>query len=838
MKKIINLFFTGTLILLAVNINAQVNRKDTKKSVPYRANYQRMAAGFMAECSFEIRKGALYAWGDNRYGQLGDGTTTNRTSPVHIGSDDKWVTISVGNKHTLGIKSDGTLWAWGRNGDGQLGDGTTTNRTSPVQIGSGTKWVCISAGDDHSLGLKADGTLWAWGDNATGELGDGTTTTRTSPVQIGSNQKWTSISAGSDYSLGLRSTGGAWAWGKNSSGQLGIGNTNNQTTGPVSVGADNDWVSIVASIKHSHGMKSNGKLYSWGDNTLGVLGDGTTNQRTSPVQVGSDNHWVSVSVDSSSCLGLKSNGTLWAWGLNDKGQLGNGNTTNQTTGPIQVGSNKTWVSISTGKIYNLGLKADGSLWAWGANGYGEYGDGTTNEQHSPTQIRVDSSMTISISAGPVHGLGLRSDGTIWGWGLNKYGALGVGDTIERDAPVKIGSDKDWISISAGGGHGLALKSNGTLWAWGVNSQGQLGNGTTTDQLSPIQIGSDTDWVSISADYGANHALKSDGTMWAWGFNLYGRLGDGTQNDQHSPVKIGSCSTWVSISSGQMHGLGLRSDGTVWGWGYNAFGSVGDGTSGSDRYDPVQEHDLDDAWIAIDAGIWNSMALKADGSLHTWGVGTNGQVGYNDLFQSSSRPQILSGDTWIDIATGSIHDHALKADGTLWAWGGDSGGQLGDGSYTDMGHPEQIGTSHFWVDISAGTGFSYGLQVDRDQFCSTGWNNYGQLGDGTTSDKNSYGCNSNGGNTLRIGNISNTDETLNYQNPFIIYPNPNNGIFTIKSSSEGQFSILNKYGQTVQSLILNSSNDFSVNVENLSNGLYLIVGSNSDQKNNQKIIVIK
>ena len=219
--------------------------------------------------------GSLWGWGWNRYGQLGDGTTTDKTSPVQIGTEKTWVAIVASNIHSLGLKADGTLWGWGGNFDGQLGDGTYKSESSPTQVGMDNTWVGIAAGYNHSLAKKSDGSLWVWGSNEFGQLGDGTNNPANSPVQIPGNS-WRSIGSGYRHNLGIRSDGTLWAWGRNNMGQLGLGDGDIvDRNSPVQVGSDTKWVAIDGGAAHSLGLQSDGTLWAWGWNIVGEVGDGT-----------------------------------------------------------------------------------------------------------------------------------------------------------------------------------------------------------------------------------------------------------------------------------------------------------------------------------------------------------------------------------------------------------------------------------------------------------------------------------------------------------------------------------------------------------------------------------
>jgi len=355
----------------------------------------------------------LYTWGSNSSGQLGNGIASARSSPGTVaGGGTTWCAASAGNEHTAAVKTDGTLWTWGCNSFGRLGDGTATNRSSPGTVaGGGTTWCAASAGGFHTAAVKTDGTLWTWGANGYGRLGDGTATNRSSPVTV--------------------------------------------------AGGGTTWCAASAGGFHTAAVKTDGTLWTWGYNARGQLGDGTATNRSSPGTVaGGGNSWCRVSVGRTHAVAIKTDGTLWTWGCNSHGQLGDGTTTNRSSPVTAAGGDTNWCFASAGNVYTAAVKTDGTLWTWGTNSGGQLGDGTTTLRSSPGTVAGGGTTWCIASAGDSHTAAIKTDGTLWTWGVNSQGRLGDGTTTSRLSPVSpISSFAPWTKVSAGMEHTVALSTN-------------------------------------------------------------------------------------------------------------------------------------------------------------------------------------------------------------------------------------------------------------------------------------------------------------------------------------------------------------------------------------------
>ncbi len=346
--------------------------------------------------------------------------------------------INGGYAYSMMICEDSTVWVTGSNSNEQLGDGTTTNKIKPIMVPGLSGVYSISTMYSHSVALLNDSTVWTWGWNIWGQLGIGTMGAAAdtfTPIQVTANiSNIVAISAGWNHTLALDSAGKVWAWGRNMEGQLGD-NTWTQKLIPKMVPGLSNIVAIACGYMHSMALRSDSTVWIWGNNFVGQLGDGTTapsnyRQKVTPI-----------------------------------------------TGII---------GIAAGEYQSMALQDDGTLWMWGQNDLGQCGDGTNTGRLTPGKV-TGLNNVIGMAGGQDHSIAVKNDGTVWTWGQNDFGQLGDSTTRDTNRAIQVYGLSNIVTIAAGGDHSMAIRNDGTAWIWGRNQFGQLGDSTTNDTIIPIQL---------------------------------------------------------------------------------------------------------------------------------------------------------------------------------------------------------------------------------------------------------------------------------------------------------------------------------------------------------------
>lgn len=359
--------------------------------------------------------------------------------------------------------------------------------------------------------------------------------------------------------------------------------------------------------------------------------------------------------------------------------------------------------------------AEGSLWGMGEGSAGELGNNDNIDVSSPVQTITGGTNWVSVSGGYYNAMGLKSDGTLWGWGRNYSGQLGNNSTTSVSSPVQtvsLGTNWAQVDFSQSNDRCSAVKTDGTLWNWGSNTFGELGDNTTDYRSSPVQtVAGGTNWLQVATGGFHSAAIKTDGTLWLWGQNSYGELGNDNTTNMSSPVQtVVGGTDWYYVSCGRHFTAATKTDGSLWLWGDNSSGQLGN-ESTTNVSSPVQTVSFGTNWSQISCGDDFMTAIKSDGSAWLWGQNNSGQLGTNDSSNRSSPVQTISGDSyWSLISGGSDHTAALKTDGTFWVWGNNTSGRLGVGDTQDRSSPVQtVMSDNNWLLVSAGTENTYGIR---------------------------------------------------------------------------------------------------------------------------------
>lgn len=612
--------------------------------------------------------GTVKCWGGNQAGQLGNGNLTAQNNPVSVADlGAPAIAIAAGGQHTCAVLSGGGVKCWGSNLFGELGDGTTTQRLAPTAVSglnSGVKMVV--AGEKHTCALLETGEVKCWGDNTYNQLGDGSAAQRLTPTPVSGLDTVSQVRAGRAHTCALRA-GGLWCWGHNFYGQLGDSTTTNRAA-PTAVTGLVSSVSDFAAGGFQTCAISQGKLTCWGDNSMGQVGDGSLVNRSTPTVVKElDASVTAASAGPWNTCAILSNGTAYCWGNNWAGQLGDASLNLRTTPTDLNGYGPQASHLSAGAVTTCLAGEDGAAKCWGDNREGQLGTGDLVPSGKPVGVWGLNSGVTSIAVGGMHVCAVFNGGGRC-WGNNSSGQLGDFTQTSRLKPITpFGLSSNVSAVDAGVTRSVAVSAAGGILRWGDSY---------TFPMAHTGFGSNV--VMASSGDGYTCVLRQTSALLCEGNNTYGQLGVGTTDNHTVPITVTGMSSNVTfISAGLNHACATLDTGDVACWGKNDYGQLGDGSK-EQRLLPVLVSGLADDAIAVSAGANHTCALLYTGAVQCWGDNQYGQLGDGTQQQHSNPVSVLglaSGVTSLDL--GDNHSCALAGPGRVKCWGDNREGQLGD-----------------------------------------------------------------------------------------------------------------------------------------------------------------
>jgi alpha-tubulin suppressor-like RCC1 family protein len=724
-----------------------------------------LAAGYGHTCAL-LSNATMRCWGENREGQLGNGTTAipGTAQPVAVSGITGASAITTGAYHTCALLGNGTLRCWGRNSQGQLGNGTFTRSSTSVPVAGITGVAAVSGGGAHTCAVLGDGTVRCWGDNEFGQLGNGTTTTSTTPVLVTGLAGAVDVSAGWRHTCALLGDGTVHCWGQNQFWQLGNGTASNSST-PVRVSGISGAVAVTAGwFHHSCALLGNGTVRCWGDNDWGQFGNGTTTSSSTPVAMtGPGVTWASsntavatidaagratgVNPGTTTITATDTSGANASTTLTVSGQTGQFtlSVVRGGAGTGSVSSNPPGISCGAdcSEPYNSGTSVTLTASAAGGSTFAGW-SGCNTVSGATCTVSMSAARTVTatfnqgtggvtrtgVSAGGEYTCVRLSDGTAQCTGRNQFGQHGDGGRTDSTLLVPVSGLTTATRVTAGDEFACALLANGTAKCWGLGESGQRGDGSFgTFALVPVSVNGLTGAVALAAGYGHTCALLSDATMRCWGENREGQLGNGTiaSPGTPQPVTVSGITGATAFTTGAYHTCALLGNGTVRCWGRNQ-GQLGNGTFTSSST-PVPVTGITNA-VAVSGGGAHTCAVLGDGTVRCWGENEFGALGNGTTVTSTTPVQVVGISGAVDISAGWRHACARLGDGTVRCWGQNANGQLGNGTTTQSTVPVQVSGITGAVAVTAGWWHhSCALLGDGTVRC-WGANDWGQFGNGT------------------------------------------------------------------------------------------------------------
>ena len=614
----------GTVMCWGDNESGQLgDGTTTSRSVPVAVNglshVTALTAGDEHTCAL-LESGIVRCWGGNELGQLGTGDAApiSSATPLTVSAPlSNVVALSAGYHHTCAVLGSGGVMCWGENAYGQLGNGSDVNNAVPVEASGLSGVAAVTAGYQRTCAVLHTGALMCWGSDR-GSL----------PTLVNEVSAVASVALGYSFTCVRTTAGAVECWGTNEEGQLGDGTTTTRYT-PGAVSGLSDVVAIAAGYYSSCARTSSGAVKCWGWNGSGQLGDGSTTSGTVSVDAVLGDAAISIDVGSNHACAVTSAGRVKCWGSNEYGQLGNGRTNVEST-PATISRPITdAVTLAAGYAHTCALTRSGSVMCWGANWLGQLGNGTMANQYIPVWVTGLSDVAV-IAPAWYHTCAVTRSGSAMCWGYNVAGQLGDGTSQTRLTPVGVnGLGSGVTSVVAGYYHSCAVMQTGGVKCWGYNGYGELGDGTKTDSHVPVDVVGLTGVTAIATGSFSHHVCAlASGHVKCWGENGSGQLGDGTWTNRLTPVQVNGLSNVTALAVGSDYTCALIQTGKVKCWGGNESGQLGSSTSLSSTT-PLEVSGLSNI-VAISAGIIHTCALTNTGVVKCWGGNLKGPDGVTSV----------------------------------------------------------------------------------------------------------------------------------------------------------------------------------------------------------------